>query len=172
MASLIDNIVTILNRENEEYTVLVGLSREKTPIIIKGDLEALNAVTEKEQIVVNRIQKLERDRISTMKDIAEVTNRNQEELKLADLIEMMNNRPAEQKKLREVHDRLKMTMKNMVTVNDQNRVLLKNSLDMVQFEMNLLQSMRQAPETADYNKDAYSTGTIMGSGTKRFDAKQ
>ncbi|SCX78335.1 FlgN protein [Lachnospiraceae bacterium XPB1003] len=172
MASLIDNIVTILNRENEEYTVLVGLSREKTPIIIKGDLDALNAVTEKEQEVVARIQKLERDRISTMKDIAEVTNRKQEELKLADLIEMMNNRPAEQKKLREVHDRLKTTMKNMVTVNDQNRVLLKNSLDMVQFEMNLLQSMRQAPETADYNKDAYSTGTIMGSGTKRFDAKQ
>ncbi|MCR5209258.1 MAG: flagellar protein FlgN [Lachnospiraceae bacterium] len=172
MASLIDNIVTILNKENEEYTVLVGLSREKTPIIIKGDLEALNAVTEKEQIVVARIQKLERDRISTMKDIADVTNRKQEELKLADLIEMMNNRPAEQKKLREVHDRLKTTMKNMVTVNDQNRVLLKNSLDMVQFEMNLLQSMRQAPETADYNKDAYSTGTIMGSGTKRFDAKQ
>ncbi|OQA25965.1 MAG: FlgN protein [Firmicutes bacterium ADurb.Bin354] len=172
MASLIDNIVTILNRENEEYTVLVGLSREKTPIIIKGDLDALNAVTEKEQEVVARIQKLERDRISTMKDIAEVTNRKQEELKLADLIEMMNNRPAEQKKLREVHDRLKTTMKNVVTVNDQNRVLLKNSLDMVQFEMNLLQSMRQAPETADYNKDAYSTGTIMGSGTKRFDAKQ
>jgi len=172
LASLIDNIVTILNRENEEYTVLVGLSREKTPIIIKGDLDALNAVTEKEQEVVARIQKLERDRISTMKDIAEVTNRKQEELKLADLIEMMNNRPAEQKKLREVHDRLKTTMKNMVTVNDQNRVLLKNSLDMVQFEMNLLQSMRQAPETADYNKDAYSTGTIMGSGTKRFDAKQ
>ena len=172
MASLIDNIVTILNRENEEYTVLVGLSREKTPIIIKGDLDALNAVTEKEQEVVARIQKLERDRISTMKDIAEVTNRKQEELKLADLIEMMNNRPAEQKKLREVHDRLKTTMKNMVTVNDQNRVLLKNSLDMVQFEMNLLQSMRQAPETADYNKDACSTGTIMGSGTKRFDAKQ
>lgn len=172
MASLIDNIVTILNRENEEYTVLVGLSREKTPVIIKGDLDALNAVTEKEQEVVARIQKLERDRISTMKDIAEVTNRKQEELKLADLIEMMNNRPAEQKKLREVHDRLKTTMKNMVTVNDQNRVLLKNSLDMVQFEMNLLQSMRQAPETADYNKDAYSTGTIMGSGTKRFDAKQ
>lgn len=172
MASLIDNIVTILNRENEEYTVLVGLSREKTPVIIKGDLDALNAVTEKEQEVVARIQKLERDRISTMKDIAEVTNRKQEELKLADLIEMMNNRPAEQKKLREVHDRLKITMKNMVTVNDQNRVLLKNSLDMVQFEMNLLQSMRQAPETADYNKDAYSTGTIMGSGTKRFDAKQ
>ena len=84
----------------------------------------------------------------------------------------MNGRPEEQKKLREVHDKLQQTMKTMTSVNEQNKTLLQNSLDMVQFEMQLLQSMRQAPETADYGKDAYSTGTIMGSGTKRFDAKQ
>ena len=118
------------------------------------------------------IQKLERDRMSVMKDIAEVTNRNDEELKLTDLIELMGNRPDEQRKLREVHDKLKTTLDEMRMINDRNRELLKSSLDMVEFEINLLQSMKQAPETADYNKNAYSTGTIMGSGTKRFDTKQ
>ena len=57
-------------------------------------------------------------------------------------------------------------------MNEQNRELLQSSLEMVQFEMNLLQSLKTAPETADYNSSAYATGTIMGSGTKRFDAKQ
>ncbi|MBQ1735080.1 MAG: flagellar protein FlgN [Lachnospiraceae bacterium] len=172
MASLIDELIDTLNREDEEYNRLIALSREKTPIIVKGDLEGLAAVTDKEQSVVSVIQKLEKDRMSSMKDIAEVTNRSEEELKLTDLIELMKGRPEEQKKLREVHDRLQQTMKTMTSVNEQNRTLLQNSLDMVQFEMQLLQSMRQAPETADYGKDAYSTGTIMGSGTKRFDAKQ
>lgn len=172
MASLIDELIDTLNREDEEYNRLISLSREKTPIIVKGDLEGLAAVTDKEQSVVSVIQKLEKDRMSSMKDIAEVTNRSEEELKLTDLIELMKGRPEEQKKLREVHDRLQQTMKTMTSVNEQNRTLLQNSLDMVQFEMQLLQSMRQAPETADYGKDAYSTGTIMGSGTKRFDAKQ
>lgn len=172
MASLIDELIDTLNREDEEYNRLIALSREKTPIIVKGDLEGLAAVTDKEQAVVSVIQKLEKDRMSSMKDIAEVTNRNEEELKLTDLIELMKGRPEEQKKLREVHDRLQQTMKTMTSVNEQNKTLLQNSLDMVQFEMQLLQSMRQAPETADYGKDAYSTGTIMGSGTKRFDAKQ
>ncbi|MBP5195226.1 MAG: flagellar protein FlgN [Lachnospiraceae bacterium] len=172
MASLIDELIDTLNREDEEYNRLIALSREKTPIIVKGDLEGLAAVTDKEQAVVSVIQKLEKDRMSSMKDIAEVTNRTEEDLKLTDLIELMKGRPEEQKKLREVHDRLQQTMKTMTSVNEQNRTLLQNSLDMVQFEMQLLQSMRQAPETADYGKDAYSTGTIMGSGTKRFDAKQ
>ena len=71
-----------------------------------------------------------------------------------------------------LHDTLKETMAHMKRVNEQNRELLQNSLEMVQFEMNLLQSLKTAPETADYNSNAYSTGTIMGSGTKRFDAKQ
>ena len=172
MASLIDELIDTLNREDEEYNRLIALSREKTPIIVKGDLEGLAAVTDKEQAVVSVIQKLEKDRMSSMKDIAEVTNRTEEDLKLTDLIDLMKGRPEEQKKLREVHDRLQQTMKTMTSVNEQNRTLLQNSLDMVQFEMQLLQSMRQAPETADYGKDAYSTGTIMGSGTKRFDAKQ
>lgn len=172
MASLIDELIDTLNREDEEYNRLIALSREKTPIIVKGDLEGLAAVTDKEQAVVSVIQKLEKDRMSSMKDIAEVTNRNADDLKLTDLIELMKGRPEEQKKLREVHDKLQQTMKTMTSVNEQNKTLLQNSLDMVQFEMQLLQSMRQAPETADYGKDAYSTGTIMGSGTKRFDAKQ
>ncbi len=171
MASLMENIIRILNEENDEYTTLAALSTEKTPIIIKGDLDNLNAITGKEQEVVSRIQKLEKERIQAMEDIANVTNRSQEELKLADLIVMMKGRP-EQKQLEEVHDKLKNTMANMTRVNEQNRELLQNSLEMVQFEMNLLQSLKTAPETADYNSSAYANGTIMGSGTKRFDAKQ
>ena len=171
MASLMENIIRILNEENDEYTTLAALSTEKTPIIIKGDLDALNAITGKEQEVVARIQKLEKERIQATEDIANVTNRSTEELKLADLIAMMKGRP-EQKALEAVHDKLKITMANMTRVNEQNRELLKNSLEMVQFEMNLLQSLKTAPETADYNSSAYANGTIMGSGTKRFDAKQ
>ncbi len=171
MASLMENIVEVLEQENTEYQTLIKLSEEKTPIIIKGDLENLNRITEAEQVIVARIQKLEKDRMNTMKDISEVTNF-KADIKLGDLITMMDKHPEEQKKLKDLHDRLKETMSRMKRVNEQNRDLLQNSLEMVQFEMNLLQSLKTAPETADYNSNAYANGTIMGSGTKRFDAKQ
>ena len=172
MASLIDELIDTLNREDEEYNRLIALSREKTPIIVKGDLEGLAAVTDKEQAVVSVIQKLEKDRMSSMKDIAEVTGRKDDEIKLLELAKMMDKRPEEQSRLTALHDKLKGTMDRMKQVNEQNRELLQDALDMVQFEMNLLQSLKTAPETADYNSSAYATGTIMGSGTKRFDAKQ
>lgn len=171
MASLMENLVAILNKEEEEYQKLIKLSTEKTPIIIKGDLNALSEVTEKEQQVVAGIQKLEKLREQTMKDIANVTNRSDENLKLTDLIEMMASRKDEQNALRSVHDRLKITLGNMVKINEQNRELLNNSLEMVDFEINLVQSLRRAPETGDYNRNAYNTGSIMGSGTKTFDSK-
>ena len=50
------------------------------------------------------------------------------------------------------------------------RELLKQALEMVEFDLTLLKSMRQAPETANYDKNAYNTGDILGS--SGFDAKQ
>ncbi len=172
MASLMDSIIEVLEKEESEYTRLIALSEQKTPVIIRGELEELNRITEAEQDIVGGIQKLEKQRIQIMKDIAEVTNRKAEDIKLGQLIQMMEKRPAEQARLTALHDKLKATMDHMKRVNEQNRELLENALEMVQFEMNLLQSLKTAPETADYNSNAYATGTIMGSGTKRFDAKQ
>lgn len=171
MASLMENIVAVLNKEVEEYLELIELSKSKTPVIIKGDLKALSEITEKEQIVVSRIQKLEKFREQTMKDIADVTNHSQEDLKLKDLIEMMSSRPEEKQALQSVHDRLKETLSNMSKINEQNKELLNNSIEMIDFEINLVQSFKHAPETGDYNKNAYNTGSIMGSGTKLFDSK-
>ena len=166
-----ETLIDTLDKEKKEYELLIELSREKTPILVSGDLEALNAVTEKEQTVVARVQHLEKIRIQTMKDIADVTNHSSEDLKLPDLIRMMESRPAERDNLRRIHDELRTTLNNIKIINEQNRELIKNSLEMVEFEINMLQSARRAPETADYNKGAYNVGNIMGSGTKRFDSK-
>ena len=172
MASLIENIVSVLEQENSKYRQLIDFSNEKTNVIIKGDLEGLDRITASEQEVVAQIQKLEKTRMQTMKDIEEVTNHKGGELKLPDLIEMMKSRPSEKAALEDIHGRLKVTMDEMKKINDRNRELLENAMEMVRFDMNLLQSLKTAPETADYNSSAYSTGTIMGSGTKRFDQKQ
>ena len=125
-----------------------------------------------EQEVVATIRLLENKRMRAMEDIANVTGHKGDDLTLPKLIDLMKGRPEEQKRLAVVHDKLKTTLSNMQRINDQNRELLKNSLEMVEFEMNLLQTMKKAPETADYTKNAYSAGLTMGSGTKRFDSKQ
>ena len=156
MASLIENLITVLEQENSEYETLLELSRKKTPVIIKGDIAELQKITDEEQNVIDRIHQLDLKREESIHDIANVINKDVEQLKLENLIQMLGKSPREQKLLAEVHEKLRSTLSQMQNVNAQNRDLLTSALEMVEFDLNLLQSMRRAPETANYNRGAYS----------------
>lgn len=172
MASLMENLIDVLGQENSEYEALLELSRKKTPAIVSGDLEELQKITDDEQKMVNRIANLEKQRMEITVDIANVLNKDVRTLKLTDLIAMLSARPTEQRALAGVHDALKASVRDLQRINEQNRELLNNALEMVEFELNLLQAMKAAPETANYNRGAYSAGNIMGTHSKGFDAKQ
>lgn len=172
MASLMENLIEVLQQESAEYEGLLELSQKKTPLIVGGDLDNLQKITDDEQIVVSRLHNLEKKRAEVTADIANVLNRDVENLKLTNLIEMMSARPEEQAKLADVHDRLQSAVHNLQRANEQNRELLTNALEMVEFEMNMVQAMRAAPETANYTRNAYNSGDTMGVVSGGFDAKQ
>ena len=172
MASLMETLIQVLDEESQEYEKLLGLSMKKTPVLVSGDLDELAKITDEEQIVVSKINRLELKRQETFTDVANVINKDVKTLMLADLISMLEPRPAEQQKLAKVHDRLKAAVHEVERVNGQNRTLIQNALEMVEFEMNVLQSMKTAPETANYDRGAYNTGSQMGVDAGGFDARQ
>ena len=172
MASLMENLIDILNKESDSYDGLLETSRKKTAIIVKGDLEALSQLTEEEQTKTDKILNLEKKRIEVMKDMANVLNMDVNTLKLTQLVDVLSSRPEEQKALAAAIDRIKASALAVQQVNKQNSELLKNSIEMVEFELGLLQAMKQAPETANYSRGAYNTGDTMGVSRKGFDAKQ
>ncbi len=172
MASLMETLIDVLDKESSEYEVLLGLAQRKTPIIVSGDLEVLQKITDEEQELVARISNLEKKRVEITGDIANVLNKDVETLKLVNLIKMLESRPAEQQILAQAHDRLQTVVTGLKKANEQNKELLSNALEMVEFEMNLLQASKTAPETANYNKGAHSVGETMGVVSRGFDAKQ
>lgn len=172
MASLMENLIDVLNRESSEYEALLELSQRKTTIIVSNNLENLQKIMDEEQELVGRVSNLEKKRIEVTADIANVLNRDVSTLKLADLINILSNRPQERKALEDVHDRLQVSVRGLQRVNEQNMELLKNAMEMIEFDMNLLQAMKTAPETANYNRGAYNAGETMGAYTGGFDAKQ
>ena len=172
MASLMENLISVLEEEGKTYGELLELSMKKTPIIVGGDLEGLQRITDEEQIVVARINRLDAKREEVTRDIANVLNKDVTKLKLVDIIQMLSQRPVEQKQLAAAHDKLKEVVGQMARINEQNRDLIQSSLEMVEFDLNLIQSMKSAPQTANYTKGAYSSGTVMGRSSGGFDAKQ
>jgi flagellar biosynthesis/type III secretory pathway chaperone len=166
-----ENLIDVLEKECSEYEGLLTLSQNKTPIIVSGDLVKLQKITDDEQELVSRIANLDKTREEVTADIANVLNKDVNTLKIANLITMLEGRPAEQQALATIHDRLQTSVRELKRVNEQNKELLDNALEMVEFEMNVLQAVKAAPETANYNRGAYSAGDTMGI-SQGFDAKQ
>ena len=172
MASLMETLIEVLEKENLEYKNLLELSIKKTPAIVSDDVKALAQITDEEQIIVSRINHLDNQRNEAVNDIANVLNKDVTKLKIADLIKMLAARPQEQAELASVFDELRRNVHAVKRVNEQNRELFESALEMVQFNMQVLQSMNKAPETANYNRGACNTGDMIGTVNKAFDAKQ
>lgn len=172
MASLLENLIEILNSESAEYEKLAELADRKTPIIVKGDIDNLGKITEDEQEIVARIQKQEKLRKEALADIANVVNRDVETLKLINLIQMLEKQPAQQKMLIEAQKRLKTAIDRMRELNDKNSILLNDALDMVNFNLKMIQGLKSAPQTANYTRNAYNSGSVLGIFHGGFDAKQ
>ena len=86
------------------------------------------------------------------------------------LIGYLEQQPKEQERLSKVRAKILTTGNRLQESNRRNEELLNHALEMVEFDLTLFKSMRQAPETANYNKDAYNTGDLLGN--SGFDAKQ
>lgn len=170
MASLMDDLIQVLESENEQYQKLANLSKEKKQVIINADVPMLEKIVDQEQDVASKIQNLDNRRQKVMRDMSVVLNKPEQDFTVDTVIEMLGSQPKEQERLQNVKKQLKTTLEEVRKINEQNQTLLNQALEMVEFDLTLFRSMRTAPETANYNKNAYNTGDILGS--SGFDAKQ
>jgi flagellar biosynthesis/type III secretory pathway chaperone len=171
MAGLIDELVETIQKENDIYKELIPIAEEKTRIIIRNDLDALQKITDQEQLTVERINALEKKREDIVTNIGTVLSRNPKELNMKTLIKILEKQPDQQRKLSSIHDELSATLRRLVTINDRNKELIKQSLEMIEFNMNLIQSTRMAPGVNNYTRSA-GEDNIRTARTGMFDAKQ
>ena len=172
MASLMENLISVLDEECKEYENLLNLSISKTPVIVSEDLDALARITDDEQLLLSKIATLDKKRNEIVADIANVLNKDVETLRIKTLIKLMAARPSEQHALAASYDKLMATAKRVELINARNSELIQSALDMVHFNMNIIQSTKSAPASANYNRGATSTGDALGINRQSFDARQ
>ena len=170
MASLLETFVSTLEEENNGYAVLAKLAAHKTQSIVKANIEELQAITEEEQKVMGMLMNLEKKRLAVRKEMATVLQVPEETLTLLSMANMFEKKPEEKQKLLDLREKLRLTLIDVAKVNKENEALLKQSMELLEFDMNLVKSMRQSPMTANYTKNAYSTYDILPTGG--FDVKR
>ena len=170
LSHLRSQLLDVLGKEEKQYQELITLASEKTDAVVQGNIEHLTDVTTREQDAASVLLNLSNKRNRVLTDMATVLGQSPEEMTITKMIGYLNKQPKEQEALTRQRDRLLEAGAKMQQLNRQNEALLKQALEMVEFDLTLLRSTRQAPETANYDKNAYNTGDILGS--SGFDAKQ
>ena len=171
MASLIEELVSTLEREDQLYTDLIPIQEKKTRAIVANDLDAIGKLADEEQQLVDEVGILETKRTRITNDIATVLGKPQGTMKLEQIVQTLKNQPLEQKKLRDLHDRLRRTVARLQELNAQNKELLDQVLEMVEFNMNVIRSTRMSSGSSNYSSDA-SEVAGMAPQHGSFDTKQ
>ena len=171
MASLMEELLTTLEGELAIYKKLVPVSEQKTTILVKNDLKEIERITEEEQVLMEQLNNLEKKRLGILENIGVVLNRKPETLDLVTVSHILEKQPEEQARVNKLHDELRQIAKRLVEVNQQNKTLIEQSLEMIEFNMNFIQSTRMSPGSNNYTKNASAdddhTETI-----RSFDARQ
>ena len=168
MASLVEELVTVLEEEEKIYQTLISYGEKKTDILIRADVPELEKLTCLEQLASDDLVTHSNQQVQLLKDIANVLGRTEEKMTVTRLITLLESQPDVQKKLTEARDRLLAAADRMNHLNDQNVALIKQAIELNEFDLTLFKSLRQAPETANYDKTACNTGSLQGS--SGFDA--
>lgn len=166
-----EDLFTALSGEKEIYEKLIPVSEKKTEILTRGDLKELEEVTQEEQALVEKATAIGKKREEVIANIGVVLNRDASTLDLTTLATLLEKQPGERKKIAQLHDELKVIMRRLVDINEKNKNLIENSLEMIEFNMNFIQSTRMSPGVNNYDCNAsssYSPGYTPGG----FDAKQ
>ena len=142
MASLMEDLFTALSGEKEIYEKLIPVSEKKTEILTRGDLKELEEVTREEQALVEKATAIGKKREEVIANIGVVLNRDASTLDLTTLATLLEKQPGERKKIAQLHDELKVIMRRLVDINEKNKNLIENSLEMIEFNMNFIQSTR------------------------------
>jgi flagellar biosynthesis/type III secretory pathway chaperone len=165
-----EELLGVLGEEEAQYQVLVELGGRKRDAVIKADISTLETITVEEQEAASTLLNLSNKRTRVLNDMATVLGKDPSALTISKMISYLENQPKEQQELIQCRERLLEVGNKMHQINQQNEALLKQALEMVEFDLTLIKSTRQAPETANYDRNACNTGDLLGG--SGFDAKQ
>ncbi|MEE3392274.1 MAG: flagellar protein FlgN [Lachnospiraceae bacterium] len=174
MASLMDELTDTLDKECEVYRALIPISEMKTKALVDEDLDELQKATDQEREYLDAAENLEKKRKTCMKNMGLVLGKKEDELTLKALSDILAGQSEQQKKINELHDRLKKVMDRLVSVNKRNQSLIENNMEMVEYELNIMKSSLTPQDAGNnYTRNASrQTGVYDPGLSTTFDARQ
>lgn len=165
MSGLINELLQVLIDEAGLYDDLIKISGDKKNSIIDNDIDLLKDITCQENTIAGKMQRLEKKRLSIITDIANVLNEKEANITLSSLANIIIEQP-ESEKMKKVALHLKESLSALKELNEQNKVLIENALEYIDFSINVIRS------SIDTSPAVYSAnGEQLSTGINLFDVK-
>ena len=139
MAGLMIQLIDVLAEHASICEELIVLGKQKKEYIINNDVSSLRKLTVQENTLVGKAQRVEKARLELVGDIAVVLNEKTGSLTLSRLAEIIQGQ-AEHEPFSRAADRLRSSLDALKALNEQNKLLLQNALDYVDFSINVIRS--------------------------------
>lgn len=158
IASVLADLIKLHKQFNE-------MAKEKTEIIRKNDMPALDQLLKKETALIKQLKKLEQDRLFVVNEYLRKKGIAREGVTMAGLIEMASG--SEQVVLNKLQKGLLSEIEQLKEQNALNQQLLEDSLRFVNLSLDLI-----APDPEDVNyRRPNSRGYEDGMNRSIFDSK-
>lgn len=136
-------LIDILEKQRELYKKLLEIAKAKQPVLVKGNLAKLEEFIKQEEQIVVQVGKLEEQRSRVHQALANHFHFPEPEITLSEIAAKVSAELSN--KLSQVGDGLKDILNELKDVNNLNSVLIKQSLDYIEFTVNLITSMGETP---------------------------
>ena len=152
---VIEELIKVLEQETKKYNDLLKISKDKTNIIIEGKVSELESIVKLEQSIILDMSKLEDLREKLVEKLSDSMGLDASEITISTLAGRVNDSYAQ--KLRTCQKTLSEVINELKDTNSLNLKLIKNSLEYIDFSINVLTAADPACNTYG------STGEVNGS---------
>lgn len=131
------DLIDILDKLGAIYEKVAILGERKRNALVGIDMQGLSAILDEEQLIIAKIQKLEKQRVELLRDLSKSNKDVKEDTKATEFYRLAPT-PEVQSQLLQAHERLSKNVDRAITIRDNNKILAQCALDAVQGQLNKL----------------------------------
>lgn len=150
MSKSVEQLILVLTREYETYRDYLELAKKKKDIIVAGHVKELDNITKIEQDMILTLGKITQLRTSIIGNLLKERNIQSVE-SLSELANYLEENFTTQ--VESIKEKLGNVISEVKDVNELNGSLIKQSLDYIDFNMNLMLSLETKGSTYGSNAD-------------------
>jgi len=142
-----DRLIELLQMQLALYNELLDIAQQKKAFIVKNDIGSMKLITGRENSIIGKIQKTEQELRELVLKIAKSPSVSTNELTLAELINSINE-SNEKRQLSSLRKSLRSSMDEVKVLNEQNQKLINQSLEYMDYILNLFRNSVSGPAFA------------------------